>query len=55
MQVVYGGIPVKKHLRAIRDRTPDVLIATPGRCYDIMTQNVVRRCWVGVHGVRGGR
>ncbi|GFR45934.1 hypothetical protein Agub_g7396 [Astrephomene gubernaculifera] len=37
--VVYGGVDVKKNLNAIRQRTPDILIATPGRCWDIMTQS----------------
>ncbi|GLC45352.1 hypothetical protein PLESTM_001723500 [Pleodorina starrii] len=36
--VVYGGVDVKKHLRAMNQRMPDILIATPGRCWDIMTQ-----------------
>ncbi|EFJ48047.1 hypothetical protein VOLCADRAFT_91218 [Volvox carteri f. nagariensis] len=37
--VVYGGVDVKKHLRALSQRMPDILIATPGRCWDIMTQS----------------
>lgn len=29
---------VKKNMNAIRARVPDIMIATPGRCYDVMTQ-----------------
>ena len=36
--VVYGGVDVKKNLRALVQKMPDILIATPGRCWDIMTQ-----------------
>ncbi|GIL66839.1 hypothetical protein Vafri_20229 [Volvox africanus] len=37
--VVYGGVDVRKHIRALNQRMPDILIATPGRCWDIMTQS----------------
>ncbi|MEW5300387.1 MAG: hypothetical protein WDW36_003322 [Sanguina aurantia] len=36
--VIYGGVDVKKNMNAIRARVPDIMIATPGRCYDVMTQ-----------------
>ncbi|PNH08863.1 DEAD-box ATP-dependent RNA helicase 25 [Tetrabaena socialis] len=37
--VVYGGVDVKKNIRALNARMPDILIATPGRCWDLMTQS----------------
>ncbi|KAG2501074.1 hypothetical protein HYH03_000893 [Edaphochlamys debaryana] len=36
--VVYGGVDVKKNIRAIKARMPDILVATPGRCWDLLTQ-----------------
>ncbi|PNH08328.1 DEAD-box ATP-dependent RNA helicase 25 [Tetrabaena socialis] len=36
--VVYGGVDVKKDIRALNTRVPDILIATPGRCWDLMNQ-----------------
>lgn len=46
LQVVYGGTDVKKDLAAMRRGMPDILIATPGRCWDIMTQDNVSACHV---------
>lgn len=36
-EVVVGGIKVDKHIRQLRARTPDILVATPGRCLDLMS------------------
>lgn len=51
--MVYGGVDVKKHLRALKQRMPDILIATPGRCWDIMTQDHVS-AWAGGRGRQTG-
>ncbi|GLC52864.1 hypothetical protein PLESTB_000682300 [Pleodorina starrii] len=34
--VVYGGVNPRSNLREMMSRMPDILIATPGRCWDLM-------------------
>jgi len=38
--VVFGGVPVARHIRALRS-TPDVIVACPGRLLDLMNQGAV--------------
>lgn len=39
--MVYGGTDVKRDMSAMNRAMPDILVATPGRCLDIMTQSIV--------------
>ncbi|GIM07344.1 hypothetical protein Vretimale_11490 [Volvox reticuliferus] len=36
--VVYGGVDTRRNIQALAARMPDILIATPGRCWDLMNQ-----------------
>lgn len=39
VQVVIGGSNINSEIRRLRERTPDILVATPGRCLDHMTHD----------------
>ncbi|GLI67615.1 hypothetical protein VaNZ11_011861 [Volvox africanus] len=36
--VVYGGVDTRRNIKALAACMPDILIATPGRCWDLMKQ-----------------
>ncbi|MCP4439565.1 MAG: DEAD/DEAH box helicase [Aureispira sp.] len=48
--VVYGGAPIMNQMRALKDRTQHVIIATPGRLLDLLKRKAVKldqlRCLV---------
>jgi ATP-dependent RNA helicase DeaD len=41
VQTVYGGTPIMKQIRDVKQGSPNVLIATPGRLIDLMERKVV--------------
>ena len=52
-ECVFGGVDVGKQMKALRRQPPDVLVATPGRLRDILTQpdapeGLLERCAVVV-------
>jgi ATP-dependent RNA helicase DeaD len=41
VDVVYGGTPIYPQIKRIKDRTPNILVATPGRLIDLMDRKVI--------------
>jgi len=42
IQVVYGGTPITSNIRALKNQTPHILIATPGRLQDLIDRKAVK-------------
>lgn len=41
VDVVYGGTPIYSQIKRIKEKTPQILVATPGRLIDLMERKVV--------------
>jgi ATP-dependent RNA helicase UAP56/SUB2 len=40
--VIYGGVPIKAQKATFKNATPHVVVATPGRCLDLIQQKVFK-------------
>ncbi|WP_258104581.1 DEAD/DEAH box helicase [Marinoscillum sp. MHG1-6] len=41
LDTVYGGAPIMKQIHSIKDKSPQIIIATPGRLMDLMKRKVI--------------
>ena len=41
IQVVYGGVPIQRQIKALRN-TPNILVATPGRLIDLVARRALK-------------
>ena len=42
IETVYGGTPVNAQIKLLKNRTPHILVGTPGRLIDMLKRNVIR-------------
>ena len=42
VEVVYGGAPIDKQIKSIKNKIPQVIIATPGRLLDLIKRKTIR-------------
>lgn len=41
LETVYGGAPIVKQIHSIKEKSPHIIIATPGRLMDLMKRKVI--------------
>lgn len=39
--VLYGGVPIKTHLELLKTKPPNIIVATPGRLFDLIERKAV--------------